>query len=73
MSVRYIDAHCHVQFEQYAHDRDDIIARMREEGVAGIVVGVDVESSKKAVVLAGKIRASVRFSRLAPESCRIFW
>lgn len=54
MSVRYIDAHCHVQFEQYAHDRDDIIARMREEGVAGIVVGVDVESSKKAVVLAEK-------------------
>jgi len=54
MQIKYIDAHCHIQFEQYAQDDAELIARMRDEGVAGIVVGVDYESSKKAVALAEK-------------------
>ena len=54
MSLKYIDAHCHLQFEQYAQDDAELIERMREEGVAGIVVGVDLESSKRAVALAEK-------------------
>ena len=49
-----MDAHCHIQFEQYAKDGAELIARMRGEGVAGIVVGVDYESSQKAVALAEK-------------------
>src|SRR3989344_2397313 len=54
MNVKYVDAHCHIQFEQYAEDDVKLIERMREEGVAGIVVGVDYKSSKKAVELAEK-------------------
>jgi len=54
METKYLDAHCHVQFEQYAEDDAEIIERMRDEGVAGIVVGVDLESSKKAIALAEK-------------------
>ena len=54
MTVRYIDTHCHLQFEQYAQDREEIIERMREEGVAAIVVGTDLETSKEAVALAEK-------------------
>ncbi len=54
MSIKYVDAHCHLQFEQYADDDAELIARMRDEGVAGIVVGVDRESSEKAVALAEK-------------------
>jgi len=52
MEIKYVDAHCHIQFEQYAQDDKELIERMREEGVAGIVVGVDYESSQKAVALA---------------------
>ncbi|MEK7515760.1 MAG: TatD family hydrolase [Patescibacteria group bacterium] len=52
MTVKYVDAHCHIQFEQYREDDTELIERMREEGVAGIVVGVDAESSREAVVLA---------------------
>lgn len=52
MNPKYVDAHCHIQFEQYASDDQELIARMREEGVVGIVVGVDLESSRKAVALA---------------------
>jgi TatD DNase family protein len=47
-----VDAHCHVQFEQYQHDEADVIARMQEAGVVGIVVGVDLASSKRAIALA---------------------
>lgn len=54
MKIKYVDAHCHIQFERYAQDDVELIGRMREEGVAGIVVGVDLESSKKAVELAEK-------------------
>lgn len=52
MNVKYVDAHCHIQFEQYAQDETEIIRRMKENGIAGIVVGVDYESSKKAIALA---------------------
>lgn len=54
VSFRYIDVHCHIQFDQYAHDDTELIRRMSEEGVAGIVVGCDLDSSRKAVALAEK-------------------
>lgn len=56
MNIRYIDAHCHMQFERYDNDREEIIERMREHGIAAIVVGCDLESSKKAVELAEKYK-----------------
>ncbi|HUQ30083.1 MAG TPA: TatD family hydrolase [Candidatus Paceibacterota bacterium] len=52
MNARYFDAHCHIQFEQYDQDQAELVERMREKQVAGIVVGVDLESSKKAIALA---------------------
>ena len=52
VNVKYVDAHCHIQFDQYAEDDIKLIERMRTEGVAGIVVGVDYASSQKALVLA---------------------
>ncbi|MCX6787445.1 MAG: TatD family hydrolase [Candidatus Kaiserbacteria bacterium] len=54
MNVKYVDTHCHLQFEQYAHDREEIIEKMRKEGIAAIVVGTDLETSKEAVALAEK-------------------
>jgi TatD DNase family protein len=52
--IKYFDVHCHIQFDPYDTDREELIARMRETEVAGIVVGVDLESSKKAIALAEK-------------------
>ena len=54
MIVKYVDAHCHLQFDEYHSDRDTIIEQMREKGVAGIIVGCDYESSQKAIALAEK-------------------
>lgn len=50
--MKYFDAHCHVQFGQFDTDREELIERMQEEGVGGIVVGCDLDSSRKAVALA---------------------
>lgn len=47
--MKYFDAHCHIQFPQYAEDAAGLLARMKEEEVGGLVVGVDLESSKKAI------------------------
>ncbi len=60
--MRCFDVHCHIQFDQYAHDADELIVKMGSDGVGGIVVGVDEKSSKKALALAekyGHIYASV--------------
>jgi len=54
MRVKYIDTHCHLQFEQYARDGEEIIKRMRDEGITAVVIGDDLESSKNAVELAEK-------------------
>ncbi len=51
MDVRYIDAHCHIQFDQYKGDQAELIEQMRSEGVMGVVVGCDRVSSEKAVAL----------------------
>lgn len=49
--MRYFDAHGHIQFPQYDTDRSEIIEQMRAQDVAGLVVGVDLVSSRKAVEL----------------------
>lgn len=48
------DSHCHPQFPQYDKDRDEMIKRALNEGVFMICVGTDLETSKKAIELAGK-------------------
>jgi len=54
MNAKYVDAHCHIQFDQYREDDAELIQQMKDEGVVGIVVGVDYESSRKAIALAEK-------------------
>lgn len=49
--MQYFDAHCHIQFPQYDEDREEVLARMSEAAVGGLVVGTDLESSQKAVEL----------------------
>ena len=52
MELRYFDAHCHPQFSAYDGDREDVLARMRERGVGGLVVGTDNAMSRAACELA---------------------
>jgi TatD DNase family protein len=50
-----IDAHCHLDDEQFAGDLDAVIARAQDAGVTAIITaGVDVASSRRVVALAEK-------------------
>lgn len=51
LSMKYFDAHAHVQFPPFDEDREDILAKMQELEVGAIMVGVDYASSERAVAL----------------------
>lgn len=50
--MKLFDSHCHLYMPQFDEDREAVLARMREAGMGAVVIGVDLESSKKALELA---------------------
>lgn len=36
--MQIIDTHCHLDFDVFAHDRDDVLKRARENGLSGFVI-----------------------------------
>ena len=51
MDYELIDTHAHPQMSQYDDDRDAVLERARGSGIGIICVGVDLETSRKAVAL----------------------
>ena len=49
--MNYFDSHCHLQLADFDGDREAVLGRMKELGVGGVVVGVDLAESRKAVAL----------------------
>lgn len=54
MKFTHIDIHSHVSFKEFDADRSEVLARMGAADVATITVGVDLESSKRAVISANE-------------------
>lgn len=52
MQFQYFDAHSHVTTKDYDHDLPEVLARMKDEGVGTIMVGVDRATSTEAVSFA---------------------
>lgn len=52
MNFEYIDIHSHLYFPDYENDREEEIEKMKEEKVATISIGTNLETSKKCVELA---------------------
>ncbi|MES2006816.1 MAG: TatD family hydrolase [Patescibacteria group bacterium] len=52
--MQLFDAHCHLQMPQFDADRDEVIARMKEKGMGGVIPGVDFATSVAAIQLAEK-------------------
>lgn len=50
----YIDIHSHLNFENFDQDRDDVIAKLKEQNIWTITVGTTVADSKSAIELAEK-------------------
>lgn len=49
--MKYFDAHCHLQFDPYDEDREAVLGAMEQQEVGGLVVGVDLDSSVRALAL----------------------
>ena len=53
--ISLVDTHAHLDMQHFDNDREEVIARAVKAGVNTIItVGIDLESSKKAMGLAGK-------------------
>ncbi|HEY4478540.1 MAG TPA: TatD family hydrolase [Candidatus Paceibacterota bacterium] len=52
--MKYIDIHCHLNLPDYESDLDDVIERAKVSDIGIIIVGIDIETSRKAVEIAEK-------------------
>ncbi len=53
--VNLVDAHCHLNFDEFDTDRSQVVERARENGVNRIIIpGIDVETSKTALKYANE-------------------
>lgn len=50
--MKLFDSHCHLYMPQFDADREAVLARMQEGGVGAVIIGVDLETSRKALELA---------------------
>lgn len=54
MNLEYIDIHSHLNLNKFKDDLEEVVQRMKDNKVGTIVIGVDKETSIKAVELADK-------------------
>ena len=55
METQLVDSHAHLNFDAFDEDREDVLRRAREAGLAALVnVGIDVPTSEASVELAEK-------------------
>jgi TatD DNase family protein len=52
MDFKLFDSHCHLYMPQFDEDREQVLTRMRENGMGAVVIGVDYASSRQALELA---------------------
>ncbi len=59
MEPKYVDVHAHVNFKAFDEDRDAVVQRSLDEGVAMMNVGTQQDTSADAVALAEKYETGV--------------
>jgi TatD DNase family protein len=48
--VELVDTHCHLNFDAFDYDREQVIKRARENGIYRILIpGIDIETSRSAI------------------------
>lgn len=68
--MRLFDTHCHLDDEQFASNRDDVVARAVESGVTTLVaVGTTAASSRDSVELAAQYDAVLAAVGIQPNYC----
>jgi TatD DNase family protein len=70
MKTALIDTHAHLQLNQFDADREDVIRRAAEAGVAAIIcVSTDVPSSRQAIAMAEKYPSIFAVVGIHPNDC----
>ena len=54
-----IDTHCHLNFEDFTNDLEEVVGRARAEAVKMVVVSSDYENSRRAMELAEKYKNDI--------------
>lgn len=68
-----IDSHCHLDLAEFDEDRDAVMARAQEAGVATIVtIGIDPEHSRAAIALADRYPQVYATVGIHPTHCNGF-
>lgn len=68
-----IDTHCHLNFNRYDEDRDDVLQRAADTGVVGIIIpGIDLQTSREAADLATKHKSIYAAVGIHPNSTANF-
>lgn len=68
-----IDTHCHLEMSRFDPDRDEVIRRAREAGVAAMItIGSDPESNPMAVALAEKHEDIYASVGIHPHDAKLF-
>jgi TatD DNase family protein len=50
-----VDTHCHLNFDEFDPDRDEVVDRARENGISRILIpGIDIETSESAIKYASE-------------------
>lgn len=47
-----IDTHCHLHFPAYDADRDEVVARMREQRIGALTIGTALQNAQRGIALA---------------------
>ena len=48
--MQIIDTHCHLDFDEFKHDRDDVLKRARENGLCGFVIPAVKQASWNSLI-----------------------
>ena len=71
--IEWFDSHCHVDEEAFNADREDALARMRENGVTRFaVIGSDMETSRRAIAFAAAHRDCIAVGGIHPHEASGF-
>ena len=71
--MEWFDSHCHVNEERFDEDREDVLRRMRENGVTRFaVIGSDMETSRRALTFARAREDAVAAVGIHPHEAKGF-
>jgi TatD DNase family protein len=65
------DSHCHIDDKSYDNDLDDVIKRAKNDNILGImIVGVDIQTSLKAIKIANKYENIITSVGIHPHDAK---